>query len=220
MSDVLREQADAGNLGALLSHQLELVEQLCDRVGIIRAGSMLAAGSVEELRSGSAPRYWVDAPMARPGGRRRCPGRVVRVEARGRCGAPGHDRRQCCCRRLSPPARSANSAATRRRSASSSVPSSPRRPPHEWRSPEHAAAQPAPRRLPDRPSRVRDQDPGQGLFIIGTSSRRAAALYAVLQLAVIDRSNRRQRSRSLLGPATALAQPSRRRLRRSGSRFM
>jgi ABC-2 type transport system ATP-binding protein len=56
MSDVLREQADAGISVLFSSHQLELVEQLCDRVGIIRGGRMLAAGSVEELRSGSAPR--------------------------------------------------------------------------------------------------------------------------------------------------------------------
>jgi ABC-2 type transport system ATP-binding protein len=67
MSAVLREQADAGISVLFSSHQLELVEQLCDRVGIIRGGRMLAAGSVEELRSGSAPRYWVDAPEAPAG---------------------------------------------------------------------------------------------------------------------------------------------------------
>jgi ABC-2 type transport system ATP-binding protein len=64
MSAVLREQADAGISVLFSSHQLELVEQLCDRVGIIRAGRMLAVGSVAELRAGSAPRYWVDAPDA------------------------------------------------------------------------------------------------------------------------------------------------------------
>jgi ABC-2 type transport system ATP-binding protein len=67
MSAVLREQADAGISVLFSSHQLELVEQLCDRVGIIRGGRMLAAGSVQELRSGSAPRYWVDAPEAPAG---------------------------------------------------------------------------------------------------------------------------------------------------------
>jgi len=81
MSDVLREQADAGISVLFSSHQLELVEQLCDRVGIIRAGRMLAAGSVAELRSGSAPRYWVDAPMAAAGWVEKVPGAaVVRVE--------------------------------------------------------------------------------------------------------------------------------------------
>src|SRR5262249_11997726 len=34
------------------SHQLELVERISDRVGIIAAGRMVALGSVEELRTG------------------------------------------------------------------------------------------------------------------------------------------------------------------------
>ena len=81
MSAVLREQADAGISVLFSSHQLELVEQLCDRVGIIRGGRMLAAGSVGELRTGSAPRYWVDAPGAASGWARQVPGAtVVRVE--------------------------------------------------------------------------------------------------------------------------------------------
>ncbi|MGD1053062.1 MAG: ATP-binding cassette domain-containing protein [Candidatus Dormibacteria bacterium] len=81
MSAVLREQADAGISVLFSSHQLELVEQLCDRVGIIRGGRMLAAGSVEELRSGSAPRYWVDAPEAAAGWAGKVTGAtVVRVE--------------------------------------------------------------------------------------------------------------------------------------------
>ena len=77
MSAVLREQADAGISVLFSSHQLELVEQLCDRVGIIRAGRMLATGSVEELRSGSAPRYWVDAPEAPDGWAEKLPGAVL-----------------------------------------------------------------------------------------------------------------------------------------------
>ena len=64
MSAVLREQADAGASVLFSSHQLDLVEQLCDRVGIIRAGHMVAVGSVPDLRSGGVPRYWVDAPEA------------------------------------------------------------------------------------------------------------------------------------------------------------
>ena len=82
MSAVLREQADAGISVLFSSHQLELVEQLCDRVGIIRGGRMLAAGSVDELRTGSAPRYWVDAPGAVAGWAKQVPGAtVVRVES-------------------------------------------------------------------------------------------------------------------------------------------
>ncbi len=62
MSAVLRERADAGAPVLFSSHQLDLVERLCDRVGIIRAGSMVASGTVEELRATSAPRWLVDAP--------------------------------------------------------------------------------------------------------------------------------------------------------------
>ena len=62
MSTVLRERADAGAPVLFSSHQLDLVERLCDRVGIIRAGSMVASGTVEELRSTSAPRWLVDSP--------------------------------------------------------------------------------------------------------------------------------------------------------------
>ncbi|GHG56581.1 ABC transporter ATP-binding protein [Flavimobilis marinus] len=67
MSTVLRERADAGVPVIFSSHQLELVERLCDRVGIIRAGQMVAVGTVDELRTGGAPRWRVDAPAAPPG---------------------------------------------------------------------------------------------------------------------------------------------------------
>lgn len=60
MSAVLRERAEAGAPVLFSSHQLELVERLCDRVGIIRAGAMVAVGTVEELRSTSAPRWLLD----------------------------------------------------------------------------------------------------------------------------------------------------------------
>ncbi len=51
MSRVLRDKADAGVPVIFSSHQLELVERLCDRIGIIADGRMVAVGSVEELRS-------------------------------------------------------------------------------------------------------------------------------------------------------------------------
>jgi ABC-2 type transport system ATP-binding protein len=40
------------------SHQLELVERLCDVVGIISAGSMVAFGRVEDLRAQRSARQW------------------------------------------------------------------------------------------------------------------------------------------------------------------
>ena len=67
MSTVLRERADAGVPVIFSSHQLELVERLCDRVGIIRAGQMVAVGTVDDLRTGGVPRWRVDAPAAPPG---------------------------------------------------------------------------------------------------------------------------------------------------------
>ena len=64
MSEVLRERAKAGIPVIFSSHQLDIVEQLCDRVGIIQAGRMVVTGTVTELRSSGPHRYWVDAPMA------------------------------------------------------------------------------------------------------------------------------------------------------------
>jgi ABC-2 type transport system ATP-binding protein len=64
MSAVLREQADAGLPVVFSSHELELVERLCDRVGIIDRGKMVAIGTVAELRAGGRERVWIDAPDA------------------------------------------------------------------------------------------------------------------------------------------------------------
>ncbi|HKV31813.1 MAG TPA: ATP-binding cassette domain-containing protein [Candidatus Dormibacteraeota bacterium] len=64
MSEVLRERAKAGIPVIFSSHQLDIVERLCDRVGIIQAGRMVVMGTVTELRSSGPARYWVNAPMA------------------------------------------------------------------------------------------------------------------------------------------------------------
>ncbi len=74
MSAVLRERAAAGIPVIFSSHQLELVEQLCDRIGIIRHGRMVAVGTVEELRQTKTERVWVDAPGAAAGWTDRLPG--------------------------------------------------------------------------------------------------------------------------------------------------
>ncbi|GEL95232.1 ABC transporter ATP-binding protein [Cellulomonas composti] len=60
MSQVLRDQARAGVPVMFSSHQLELVERLCDRVGIVRAGSMVAIGGIDELRQTPQRRWFVD----------------------------------------------------------------------------------------------------------------------------------------------------------------
>lgn len=67
MSEVLREKVAQGVPTVFSSHQLDLVERLCDRVGIIRDGRMVVNGSVEDLRSGSGGVLRVDAPQAGEG---------------------------------------------------------------------------------------------------------------------------------------------------------
>jgi ABC-2 type transport system ATP-binding protein len=67
MSDVLLEKAKTGVPVIFSSHQLELVQRLCDRVGIIAAGKMRAVGTVDELRGHGGRRLEVVAPKAEPG---------------------------------------------------------------------------------------------------------------------------------------------------------
>ena len=67
MSGVLREKAAAGVPVIFSSHQLDLVERLCDRVGIVSEGRMVAAGTVDELRSGGRSQLVVHAPAAPAG---------------------------------------------------------------------------------------------------------------------------------------------------------
>jgi ABC-2 type transport system ATP-binding protein len=50
MSGVLRERADAGVPVVFSSHQLELVERLCEDVAIVNRGRIVAAGAVADLR--------------------------------------------------------------------------------------------------------------------------------------------------------------------------
>ncbi|HEU5475725.1 MAG TPA: ATP-binding cassette domain-containing protein [Actinophytocola sp.] len=66
MSGVLREKAAEGIPVVFSSHQLDLVERLCHRVGIIRSGQMVAVGTVNELRAGGTVHLVVDAPNAGP----------------------------------------------------------------------------------------------------------------------------------------------------------
>ena len=67
MSEVLRDKAAAGVPVIFSSHQLELVEKLCHRVGIVVDGRIEAAGTVAELRSGGPTQLVVHAPQASRG---------------------------------------------------------------------------------------------------------------------------------------------------------
>ncbi|EOM77811.1 ATP-binding cassette domain-containing protein [Rhodococcus rhodnii] len=78
MSDVLVEKARTGVPVIFSSHQLDLVQRLCDRVGIIAKGRMRALGTVDELRSEGPSRLRVVAPGAPDGWAERIGGvRVV-----------------------------------------------------------------------------------------------------------------------------------------------
>lgn len=84
MSEVLREQAAAGVPVVFSSHQLDLVERLCDRVGIIRNGQMVAVGSVAELTAHAAVQLAVVAPRAPRGWAYEVPGvRVISENGNG-----------------------------------------------------------------------------------------------------------------------------------------
>jgi ABC-2 type transport system ATP-binding protein len=50
LSGVLNDYADTGVPVIFSSHQLELVERLCEAVAIIKDGRLVASGSVDELR--------------------------------------------------------------------------------------------------------------------------------------------------------------------------
>jgi ABC-2 type transport system ATP-binding protein len=72
MTDVLRERAAAGVAVLFSSHQLDLVEDVCEDVVIISRGRIVAQGAIDELRSASPRRHlevevdggddaWIDA---------------------------------------------------------------------------------------------------------------------------------------------------------------
>jgi ABC-2 type transport system ATP-binding protein len=84
MSNVLREKAAEGIPVVFSSHQLDLVERLCDRVGIVQTGRMVAVGSVEALRSSGPERVLVEAPAAPAGWASGLPGFTVVQEQPGR----------------------------------------------------------------------------------------------------------------------------------------
>ncbi|HLV03182.1 MAG TPA: ATP-binding cassette domain-containing protein [Actinomycetaceae bacterium] len=77
MSSVLAERAGAGVPVIFSSHQLDLVERLCDRVGIVRAGQMVALGTKEELRRTPNARWRAVVDGAAPGWARTVPGAQV-----------------------------------------------------------------------------------------------------------------------------------------------
>jgi ABC-2 type transport system ATP-binding protein len=59
MSEVLRERSRAGVPVVFSSHQLDLVDELCDRVAIVSRGRIVLDGDIDELRDDGALRMVV-----------------------------------------------------------------------------------------------------------------------------------------------------------------
>lgn len=66
MSGVLRDRADQGVPVIFSSHQLDLVQRICDKVGIVKSGRMVACGTVAELQASAPAELVVTAPTAPP----------------------------------------------------------------------------------------------------------------------------------------------------------
>lgn len=94
MSAVLAERAATGVPVIFSSHQLDLVQRVCDRVGIVKSGRMVACDRVDVLRSSGAARLVVTAPQAPPDWAQAVAGVSVESQVRGTSTlrlAPGTD---------------------------------------------------------------------------------------------------------------------------------
>src|SRR5206468_950318 len=60
LKDLLREHAAAGGGVLVSTHLLDVAERLCDRVVILRAGRVVAEGTLDALRGGDAARSLED----------------------------------------------------------------------------------------------------------------------------------------------------------------
>ncbi len=67
MSEVLRERAAAGVGVVFSSHQLDLVEEVCEDVVIISRGRVVAEGGIDELKAASGRRH-LEVEVAGSGG--------------------------------------------------------------------------------------------------------------------------------------------------------
>jgi ABC-2 type transport system ATP-binding protein len=76
LATVLQERCRGGVPVIFSSHQLELVERLCDSVGIVSAGRMVASGTVEDLRAAESRTLRVVVREALPGWADGLPGEV------------------------------------------------------------------------------------------------------------------------------------------------
>src|SRR3989304_5944688 len=67
--DILRQLAGRGPAVFLSTHILEIAERMCDRIGIINRGRLIAAGTMDELRRmGKGEGRLEDIFLSLPGG--------------------------------------------------------------------------------------------------------------------------------------------------------
>src|SRR5829696_4600086 len=52
LKELFREYTNRGNTIMMSTHTLEVAEAMCDRIGIIKSGTIRACGTMDELRSG------------------------------------------------------------------------------------------------------------------------------------------------------------------------
>ena len=69
VKDLIKQLADrAGKTIFICSHILSLIEELCDRIGIINHGRLIAVGTIEEIMTQTDTRSLEDAFIALTGG--------------------------------------------------------------------------------------------------------------------------------------------------------
>jgi len=57
LKDIFRRFVERGGTVLMSTHTLEIVEDMCDRVGIIRQGELVACGTVAELRNNASDQH-------------------------------------------------------------------------------------------------------------------------------------------------------------------
>jgi ABC-2 type transport system ATP-binding protein len=68
IKDILRQMADRGAAVMLSTHILEIAQNMCDRIGIINQGKLIAVGTMQELQSAQGEGSLEDIFLSLTGG--------------------------------------------------------------------------------------------------------------------------------------------------------